>query len=174
MRTVPGLANVVNTASIARPEIIVTPKPDQAARAGVSAGAISQAVRVATIGDVDQNLPKYNLGDRQVPIRLRLTDDARENMSVLETLQGPVQPRRFRAAERGGRRALRRGPVADLAPGPLARGRDHRRARRHRRRRGGKRVHALSSVKNLPNGVKEVAAGDAEFIQEMVTGFAAA
>ena len=36
------------------------------------------------------------------------------------------------------------------------------------------RVHALSSVKNLPDGVKEVAAGDAEFIQEMVTGFAAA
>ncbi len=37
-----------------------------------------------------------------------------------------------------------------------------------------KRVHALPSVKNLPNGVKEVAAGDVEFIQEMVTGFAAA
>ena len=34
-----------------------------------------------------------------------------------------------------------------------------------------KRVHALPSVKSLPNGVKEVAAGDAEFIQEMVTGF---
>jgi HAE1 family hydrophobic/amphiphilic exporter-1 len=37
-----------------------------------------------------------------------------------------------------------------------------------------KRVHALFSVRNLPAGVKEVAAGDAEFIQEMVTGFAAA
>ena len=34
MRGVPGLAHVVNTAAIARPEIVVTPKPDQAARAG--------------------------------------------------------------------------------------------------------------------------------------------
>jgi HAE1 family hydrophobic/amphiphilic exporter-1 len=89
MRTVPGLAHVVNTAAIARPEIVVTPRPDQAARAGVSAGAISQAVRVATIGDVDQNLPKYNLGDRQVPIRLRLNDDARGDIAVLQTLQVP-------------------------------------------------------------------------------------
>ncbi|MDZ4318359.1 MAG: efflux RND transporter permease subunit, partial [Phenylobacterium sp.] len=71
MRGVSGLANVVNSAAIARPEILVTPRPDEAALAGVSAGAISQAVRVATIGDVDQNLPKYNLGDRQIPIRLQ-------------------------------------------------------------------------------------------------------
>src|SRR5690606_18357982 len=76
MRQVPGLANVVNTASIARPEILVTPKPDQAALMGVSTGAISQTVRVATVGDVDQNLPKYNLGDRQIPIRLMLSEEA--------------------------------------------------------------------------------------------------
>ncbi|MFW2345593.1 MAG: efflux RND transporter permease subunit, partial [Brevundimonas mediterranea] len=49
MRGVSGLANVVNSAAIARPEILVTPRPDEAALAGVSAGAISQAVRVATI-----------------------------------------------------------------------------------------------------------------------------
>src|SRR5690606_30238538 len=52
MRGVPGLANVVNTAAIARPEILVTPRADRAALAGVSTSAISQAVRVATIGDV--------------------------------------------------------------------------------------------------------------------------
>src|SRR5690606_5904426 len=72
MRTVPGLANVVNTASIARPEILVTPRPDQAAMMGVSTRDISQTIRVATIGDIEQNLPKYNLGDRQIPIRLQL------------------------------------------------------------------------------------------------------
>jgi HAE1 family hydrophobic/amphiphilic exporter-1 len=90
MRGVPGLANVVNTAAIARPEVLVTPRPDEAALAGVSAGAISQAVRVATIGDVDQNLPKYNLGDRQIPIRLQLTEEAREDLSVLESLRVPA------------------------------------------------------------------------------------
>jgi multidrug efflux pump subunit AcrB len=174
MRTVPGLANVVNTAAIARPEIIVSPKPDQAARAGVSAGAISQAVRVATIGDIDQSLPKYNLGDRQVPIRLRLTDDARENMSVLETLKVP--------SSHGGSVPLN--AVADVrygaGPSQISR-QDRARVAEITAELDGivvgdasKRVHELSSVKTLPVGVKEVAAGDAEFIQEMVTGFAAA
>ncbi|MDR7118181.1 efflux RND transporter permease subunit [Caulobacter sp. BE254] len=174
MRTVPGLANVVNTAAIARPEIIVSPKPDQAARAGVSAGAISQAVRVATIGDIDQSLPKYNLGDRQVPIRLRLTDDARENMSVLETLKVP--------SSHGGSVPLN--AVADVrygaGPSQISR-QDRARVAEITAELDGivvgeasKRVHDLFSVKNLPAGVKEVAAGDAEFIQEMMTGFAAA
>jgi multidrug efflux pump subunit AcrB len=170
MRSVPGLAHVVNTASIARPEIVVTPKPDQAARAGVSAGAISQAVRVATIGDVDQNLPKYNLGDRQVPIRLRLNDSARGDIAVLQTLQVPST----------------NGPVPLSAVADIRFGAGPSQIDRRDRARvatitaeldgivvgeAGKRVHALASVKTLPNGVKEVAAGDAEFIQEMVTGF---
>jgi len=170
MRGVPGLAHVVNTASIARPEIVVTPKPDQAARAGVSAGAISQAVRVATIGDVDQNLPKYNLGDRQVPIRLRLSQSAREDIAVLQTLQVPSP----------------NGPVPLTAVADVRFGAGPSQVDRRDRARvatitaeldgivvgeAAKRVHALPSVKNLPPGVKEVAAGDAEFIQEMVTGF---
>ncbi|RRN66272.1 efflux RND transporter permease subunit [Caulobacter sp. 602-1] len=170
MRGVPGLAHVVNTASIARPEIVVTPKPDQAARAGVSAGAISQAVRVATIGDVEQNLPKYNLGDRQVPIRLRLSETAREDIAVLQTLQVPSA----------------NGPVPLNAVADVRFGAGPSQVDRRDRARvatitaeldgivigeAAKRVHALPSVKNLPNGVKEVAAGDAEFIQEMVTGF---
>jgi len=174
MRGVPGLANVVNTAAIARPEIIVSPKPDQAARAGVSAGAISQAVRVATIGDIDQSLPKYNLGDRQVPIRLRLTDDARGDMSVLETLKVPTS--------NGG--AVPLNAVADVrfgaGPSQIAR-QDRSRVAEITAELDGivvgeasKRVHALSSVKTLPPGVSEAAAGDVEFIQEMVTGFAAA
>jgi len=173
MRGVPGLAHVVNTASIARPEIVVTPKPDQAARAGVTAGAISQAVRVATIGDIDQNLPKYNLGDRQVPIRLRLNDDARGDIAVLQTLQVPSA----------------NGPVPLNAVADVRFGAGPSQIERQDRSRvatitaeldgivvgeAAKRVHALPSVKHLPSGVKEVAAGDAEFIQEMVTGFVGA
>jgi len=173
MRGVPGLAHVVNTASIARPEIVVTPKPDQAARAGVTAGAISQAVRVATIGDIDQNLPKYNLGDRQVPIRLRLNDAARGDIAVLQTLQVPsatgsvplnaVADVRFGAGpsqiERQDRSrvATITAELDGIVVGEAA-----------------KRVHALPSVKNLPPGVKETPAGDAEFIAEMVTGFVGA
>jgi HAE1 family hydrophobic/amphiphilic exporter-1 len=174
MRTVPGLANVVNTASISRPEILVTPRPDQAALMGVSTGAISQALRVATIGDVAQNLPKYNLGDRQVPIRLMLTSDAREDLSVIENLQVPTAT--------GGSVPL--SAVADIAfgAGPSQVTRQDRSriasitAELDGIRSGdaAKAVNALPSVKNLPEGVRQTPAGDQEFIQEMITGFAIA
>jgi multidrug efflux pump subunit AcrB len=174
MRTVPGLANVVNTASIARPEILVTPRPDQAAMMGVSTRDISQAVRVATIGDIAQNLPKYNLGDRQVPIRLSLTRDAREDLSVLENLQVPISG--------GGSVPL--SAVADIAfgagPSSIQR-QDRSRIAAITAELDGIRsgeaaalVAKLPSVKTLPPGVREVPAGDTEFIQEMITGFATA
>ena len=35
-------------------------------------------------------------------------------------------------------------------------------------------VNQLPSVQNLPNGVQQTPAGDAEFMQEMATGFAMA
>ncbi len=174
MRTVPGLANVVNTASIARPEILVTPRPDQAALMGVSTSAISQAVRVATIGDVDQNLPKYNLGDRQVPIRLRLTRDAREDLAVLETLRVPT----------ASGTAVPLSAVADIrfgaGPSQILRQDRSRVATISaeldgiRSGEAGVAVNKLPTVKNLPAGVRQVPAGDAEFIQEMITGFAVA
>ncbi|CAN5176239.1 efflux RND transporter permease subunit [soil metagenome] len=174
MRTVPGLANVVNTASIARPEILVTPRPDQAALMGVSTSAISQAVRVATIGDVDQNLPKYNLGDRQVPIRLRLTTDAREDLAVIENLRVPT----------ASGTAVPLSAVADIrfgaGPSQILR-QDRSRiatvtAELNGIRSGdaAKAVNKLPSVKVLPAGVRQVPAGDQEFIQEMITGFAIA
>lgn len=174
MRTVPGLANVVNTAAIARPEILVTPRPDQAALMGVSTSAISQAVRVATIGDVDQNLPKYNLGDRQVPIRLRLTRDAREDLSVLETLRVPTAT--------GASVPL--SAVADIqfgaGPSQVLR-QDRSRVATISAELDGIRsgeaaaaVSRLPTVQNLPAGVRQVPAGDEEFIQEMIIGFAIA
>lgn len=174
MRGVPGLANVVNTAAIARPEILVTPRPDEAALAGVSAGAISQAVRVATIGDVDQNLPKYNLGDRQIPIRLQLTEAAREDLTVLENLRVP--------ANNGASVPLAAVADIEFGAGPAT-------VTRQDRSRiasitaeldgiatgaAGAAVQRLPSVQNLPDGVRQVPAGDAEFIQEMLMGFGVA
>jgi HAE1 family hydrophobic/amphiphilic exporter-1 len=171
MRGVPGLANVVNTAAIARPEIVVTPRADEAARAGVTAGSISQAVRVATIGDIDQNLPKYNLGDRQIPIRLQLTEDAREDLTVIENLRVPTAS--------GGQVPL--SAVADVAfgagPATVSRQDRSRIASITAELDGittgaaGTAVNNLPSVKNLPAGVRQVPAGDAEFIQEMLVGF---
>ncbi|WP_312815563.1 efflux RND transporter permease subunit [Brevundimonas sp.] len=171
MRTVKGLANVVNTSSIARPEIVVTPRPDEAALLGVSTGAISQVVRVATLGDVDQNLPKYNLGDRQVPIRLQLTEDAREDLSVIQNLRVPTSS--------GASVPLSAVADVEFGAGPASVSRrDRARLVSIRAELNGittgaaaQAVKELPSVKKLPEGVRQVAAGDEEFIQEMLIGF---
>jgi HAE1 family hydrophobic/amphiphilic exporter-1 len=174
MRGVEGLANVVNTAAIARPEILVTPRADEASRLGVSAGVLSQAIRVATIGDIDQALPKYNLGDRQVPIRLRLTEEGREDISVLENLRVPTAT--------GGSVPLSAVAEVTYSAGPSQVNRlDRARVATITAELNGitsgeatVAVNRLPSVKTLPEGVREGMTGDAEFLVEMVVGFAGA
>ncbi len=171
MRGIPGFENVINTADIARPEILVTPKPDQAARMGVSAAAISQAVRVATIGDVDQALAKYNVGDRQIPIRIRLNDSAREDLAVLANLRVPTAsgvpvplsavaditlgagPSQISRLDRS-RNATIKAELNGLALGAA-----------------NTALHQLPAMKSLPAGVKEQVSGIVERLMELVTGF---
>lgn len=171
MRGVKGLANVVNASAIARPEIVVTPRPDEAALLGVSTSAISQVVRVATLGDVEQNLPKYNLGDRQIPIRLQLTQEAREDLTIIQNLRVPTNT--------GSTVPLSAVATVEFGSGPASV------SRRDRSRlvsikaeldgitsgAAAQAVRALPSMQKLPDGVRQVAAGDEEFIREMLIGF---
>jgi hydrophobic/amphiphilic exporter-1 (mainly G- bacteria), HAE1 family len=174
MRGLDGLTNVVNTADIARPEILVTPKADIASRMGVSANDISQTVRVATLGDIDQLLPKFNVGDRQIPIRIRLTEDAREDMSVLENLRVPT----------ASGAAVPLSSVADLTfgagPSQINRLDRSRNATINAELNGvalgdaDKAVKNLPSLKNLPPGVSIQPSGDVEAFAELGVGFATA
>lgn len=91
MQGLKELSNVRSADNLSRPEIKITPKADQAALMGVSTTTISSAARVATIGDIDQILAKYNQGDRQVPIRVLLKADARNDVSNLSTLMVPTK-----------------------------------------------------------------------------------
>jgi hydrophobe/amphiphile efflux-1 (HAE1) family protein len=86
-KRIPTLLNVVSTAELDRPELRVYPNSEQAAELGVTTEAISEAVRIATIGDVDANLAKFDIGDRQVPIRVQLDQKARENRQLIEELK---------------------------------------------------------------------------------------
>ena len=90
MRRLPMLAQAVSTAEVERPELRVEPRPDLAARLGVTTEAIAEAVRIATIGDVGPALAKYDAGDRQVPIRVQLVTEARANRQLLESLRVPT------------------------------------------------------------------------------------
>jgi multidrug efflux pump subunit AcrB len=89
LRTLPGIGNVSSSASLVRPEIIVRPDFARAADLGVTASGIAETVRVATAGDYDVGLPKLNLSERQVPIRVKLPDAVRADLAAIERLTVP-------------------------------------------------------------------------------------
>lgn len=175
MRHLPGFSNVAASAGVARPELRVTPRAADAARFGVSTQAISDAVRVATIGEVSANLAKLKLGDRLVPIRVQAETASRADLGALGTLpvagatgiavpllavadigfgEGPSSIERFDRE-----RQVTIG--ADLAPG-LALG------------EASARVHALAAARDLPAGVRLRNGGDAEIMAEVFGSFATA
>ena len=78
------------TADMRRPEVIVKPRLDLAASLGVSTQALSQAIRIATIGEIDQNAARFSLADRQVPIRVRMPEEARRDLANIANLPVPT------------------------------------------------------------------------------------
>src|SRR6516162_11886126 len=88
-RKVPQVTNVVSAGSLNRTELQIRPYRDLATRYGVSTENLSQTIRVATIGDVGPALAKYDAGDRIVPIRVLLEEQARGDLQVLEQLRVP-------------------------------------------------------------------------------------
>jgi multidrug efflux pump subunit AcrB len=91
LRTLQNVGNVSSTASLVRPEIIVRPNFARAAELGVNAATIGETIRVATTGDYDQNLPKFNLSERQVPIRVQLPVETRADLEAIKRLQVPAK-----------------------------------------------------------------------------------
>src|SRR3989475_71293 len=73
-----------------RPEILIHPHLDLASQLGVTVERISETIRIATLGDLDQNSAKFSLSDRQVPIRVSLIEDSRKSLSTLEKLPVPT------------------------------------------------------------------------------------
>ncbi|KUO53852.1 MAG: ABC transporter permease [Alphaproteobacteria bacterium BRH_c36] len=174
-KRIPTLLNVVSTAELDRPELRVYPRTDIAADLGVSTQAISEAVRVATIGDIGANLAKFDVGDRQVPIRVKLPDSARSDRQLLENLMVPTAA--------GGSVPLATVAKFELSQGPTAIDRYD----RNRRILIGadlvgesplgdavNAMLALPAAKNLPDGVEVKQFGDAEIMVEVFEGFATA
>jgi hydrophobe/amphiphile efflux-1 (HAE1) family protein len=91
MRMVPGLVEVSSTASVVKPEILVIPDPARAADLGVTVQAIARTASLATLGDNEANLAKFNLPDRQIPIRVQIEPKAREDINTIRNLQVPGQ-----------------------------------------------------------------------------------
>ena len=172
MKTLPNIRSPRVEGDLPRPEITIKPLFDVAADLGVTTAALSQTIRIATLGDIDQNVAKFSLSDRQIPIRVALDENSRRKQSTIENLPvptsrggsvplkvvakisfgaGPSQIRRYNQE----RRVVL---GADLAPGALS---GQERAR----------IMALSTMKSLPQGVHYVASGQAKWQAELVVNF---
>ncbi len=170
LRTISGLGQIASTASLIRPEIAVRPDFARAADMGVTSAAIGETLRIATSGDYDVSLPKLNLSQRQIPIVVKLRDDARQDLSVLERLTVP--------SARGN---VMLGQVAtlELTGGPAVIDRyDRSRNINFEIELSGQplgdvaaAVQQLPSIRNLPPGVKVVEVGDAEVMGELFASF---
>ena len=172
MKTLPGIRSPRVEGDLPRPEITIRPRLDLAADLGVTTQALSQTIRIATLGDIDQNVAKFSLSDRQIPIRVALQESSRQNLSTIEDLPVPTS--------RGGTVPLKvvadigfgAGPAeivrynqerrvvlsADLAPGAIS-GEQR------------QKVLDLPTMKRLPAGVHYAAAGESKWQAEMVVNF---
>jgi hydrophobic/amphiphilic exporter-1 (mainly G- bacteria), HAE1 family len=175
MRRVSNFLNVAPSTGLSRPELVVRPRLDRAADLGITTDAISETIRVATIGDVDANLAKLNTGDRLIPIRVQLRETARTSSGVLEQLAVPA----------GTNRSVPLSAVADVGfgegPSSIERYDRQRRIVLGADLTGGMQlgdavnaVLALPEAQNLPKGVTIVQGADAEIMGEVFAGFAKA
>ena len=87
LRASPILANVSSDGALPRPELQIRPRMAEASRLGITPQQISETVRVATIGDIDANLAKINLDDRQIPIRVQTALDVRRDLASIRALK---------------------------------------------------------------------------------------
>jgi multidrug efflux pump subunit AcrB len=171
MRTLKELRDPRINGDMARPELVIHPRLDLAAQLGVTVASISDTVRVATLGEIAQNEAKFSLADRQIPIRVSLVESARSNLATLENLpvrtasgatvplkavadigfgQGPSKIRRYNQA----RRLSLEADLNHTELGPAL-----------------KKIRDLPIYKNLPPGVQIVDVGQAQYMQELLTGF---
>jgi HAE1 family hydrophobic/amphiphilic exporter-1 len=72
------------------PEVVIRPRPEQAARLGISVSTIAGIARTASLGEIDANVPKLTEGERRIPIRIRLPVGARTDIDIIKNLQIPT------------------------------------------------------------------------------------
>ncbi|WP_033920664.1 efflux RND transporter permease subunit [Sphingomonas sp. 37zxx] len=172
MTTLPMVVAPRVSGDMKRPEITIRPRLDLAASLGVTTQALSSAIRIATLGDIDQNSARFSLNDRQIPIRVALSEDAREKLSTIENLPVPTNaggsvPLRVVADIGFGAGPTRIDRInqqrrlmigADLAPGVVS-------------GEAMKAIDALPTMKNLPIGVNRLTLGQAKWQGEMINNF---
>jgi multidrug efflux pump subunit AcrB len=134
---------------------------------------LSLVTRIATSGDVNTSLSKFNLDNRQIPILVRLNDKSRTDLERLQNLSVPG---------RNGPVPLANVADVSLGSGPAQITRiDRSRKITLNVNLNGQAlgdtldaIEALPGMRNLPDGVRLVPTGDARWIAEIFGEFALA
>jgi len=156
-------------ADLNRPEIIITPREKIAADLGVTTAALSQTIRIATLGEIEQNAARFSLSDRQIPITVRLSEKARGDLTTIRNL--PVQ------TAGGGSVPLGRVATIEFGSGPttIQRYNQSRRvligadlASGVLKGEAQQQVDALPILSNLPTGVIRDVVGEEEWQAELI------
>ena len=90
LRGDPLLQSVSTDGALPRPELQITPRVEEAARLGVTTASIAEALRVATIGDFSGALAKLSVDNRLIPVRVQLTQSARDDLGRIGALRIPT------------------------------------------------------------------------------------
>ncbi|NOS98276.1 MAG: efflux RND transporter permease subunit [Methylotenera sp.] len=170
LRTIKGLGNITSSAALVRQEIIVKPDFAAAADLGVTSNAIGETLRIATVGDYEQLLPKLNLEQRQVPIVVKLNNAARQDLSTLGKLAVPSAR---------GTVPLEQVASLQVSSGPAVISRyDRARNVQFNIELSGlpigdaaAAIKKLPSIQHLPAGVAQAELGDAEMMGELFASF---
>ncbi len=172
MQAVPGLVAPRIAADLKRPELVIIPRLDIAAQLGVTTASLSQAIRIATMGEIDQNAAKFSLSDRQVPIRVILPRESRRDIATIQNLPVPTAAGGSVPLSRVAEITFGAGPTqiqrynqsrrifvgADLAQGAV---------------KGAvtEKIQALPIMLDLPQGVSNAPVGDEKWQAELVMNF---
>jgi len=173
LRTLNGVGNITSSASLQRPEVQIIPDVDKAAELGVTVESIAQVIRVATSGDFTNTMPKLNLPQRQVPIRVRLGPSVRSSLQEIAQLRVPA---------RNGSVSLETVATVRMGSGPQQIDRMDRMRNvtfdieLNKRQIGEvmREVQQLPAMQNLPPSVKQLEAGDAKRMNELFSSFGGA
>jgi hydrophobe/amphiphile efflux-1 (HAE1) family protein len=171
MREIPGLVEVTSSLSLVKPEIIIEPNPQRATDLGVSVQDIARTASLALIGDNDSNLAKFNLSDRQIPIRVQIEPEQRSDLETLKNLRipsnnGTLVPLNSVASIRLG-----------SGPAEIERFNRNRRVSLEANLQGISlgdamtKIRALPAINPLPAQVREEPAGDAEIMRDIFSRF---
>ncbi|MDS9467515.1 efflux RND transporter permease subunit [Paracoccus sp. MBLB3053] len=174
MKSLPTMEGVTSSAALRRPEIQIEPRHEEAAQMGVTTSALAATLRIATLGDTDSNLAKFNTGEEQIPIMVRLNEQARHDLMTVRNLRVPG---------RAGQVPLEAVADVTLSAGATEISRYDRRYRTTvsaNLAQGAllgpvnQQVSELQGTVDLPPGTQIQPAGDAEIMAEVFQAFAVA